>query len=179
MARKPRDKAPGIFHVSSHSVRSTELFFDDVDRLVFLSELARTSSALDWTCINFCLLTTHYHLLVETPDESLPYGMQQLNCRHACRLNSRHRLSGHAIDRRYWSRRIADEADLLTTYRYQARNPVAAGLCDHPADWPWSSYRVLVDPDAFTFVDPTRVLECFGGSRDRAAELLRAFVESP
>src|SRR3954454_24296164 len=99
MPRAPRDKAPGIFDVGSHSVRSTDLFLDDGDRVVFLSELARTVAALRWTCIDFCLMTSHYHLLVETPDESLPHGMQRINSRYACQFNSRHRLSGATVDR--------------------------------------------------------------------------------
>jgi REP element-mobilizing transposase RayT len=178
MPRPPRDDAPGIFHITTHSVRSTDLFIDDIDRLVFLDEVARTVDVLDWTCIGFCLLNTHYHLLVETRDRSLSYGMQQINFRHACRLNARHRLRGHAIDGRFWSKRILDEAHLLATYRYVIRNPVSAGLCAHPADWPWSSYRALFDDRAFRFVDLSVVLACFETSRERAIEQLCALVEA-
>jgi REP element-mobilizing transposase RayT len=178
MPRPPRDKAPGIFHITAHSVRSTDLFVDDIDRLVFLEELARTCALLDWTCIGFCLLDTHYHLLVETRDESLSYGMQQINFRHARRLNARHLMRGHAFDRRFWSKRTLDEAHLLTRYRYVMRNPVTAGLCARPADWPWSSYRALFDDRIFTFVDPSAVLACLDPSRERAIEKLRALVEA-
>jgi REP element-mobilizing transposase RayT len=178
MPRPPRDNAPGIFHISAHSVRSTDLFVDDLDRLVFLDEVVRTVDVLDWTCIGFCLMNTHYHLLVETRDASLSYGMQQINFRHACRLNARHLMRGHAFDRRFWSKRIRDEAHCQTTYRYVMRNPVIAGLCADPRDWPWSSYRAVFDDRIFTFVDASAVLACFGPSRERAIEQLRAFVEA-
>jgi REP element-mobilizing transposase RayT len=36
---------------------------------------------------------------------------------------------------------IRGDAHLLVAFRYIALNPVRAGLCERPADWPWSSYR--------------------------------------
>jgi hypothetical protein len=105
--------------------------------------------------------------------------MQELNCRHALRFNTRHKLRGHVVDGRYWSERIESESHLLSTYRYIARNPVEAGLCASPADWPWSSYRALVEPaELFTFVDPSGVLNCWAPG-DTTLEQLRQFVESP
>jgi hypothetical protein len=75
--------------------------------------------------------------------------------------------------------RIVSDAHLLAVYRYDANNPVKAGLCDAPQDWPWCSYGALFRPtDMYSFVDPTRVLERLGGSRASAAlEKLRLLVE--
>src|SRR5262245_29409273 len=174
----PRDLASGLFHITSHSVRSTELFRDDVDRMSFLTELAATVSSYRWTCACVCLMTTHYHLLVETPDASLPFGMHRINWRHARRFNARHGLRGHAFDRRYFSKRITDEPHLLATYAYVVRNPVEAGVCAKCEEWPWCSYRSLfVSSKPMTFVDPSCVLGCFGDDRDFALAQLRGCVE--
>jgi REP element-mobilizing transposase RayT len=165
--------------VNSHSVRDTELYRDEIDRVYFLTELARTVALYEWTCMSVCEMTTHYHLLIETHDKSLPLGMHRLNFRHARRFNARHRLRGHVLEARYFSDRIVSEAHLLAAYRYIARNPVLAGLCDAPQDWPWSSYSALTThTDLYSFVDPTRVLDCFEGPRERAVEKLRSLVES-
>jgi REP element-mobilizing transposase RayT len=178
MPRPLRDFAPGIFHVTCHAVRSTELYRDEVDRVFFLTELARTVAQYEWTCMSVCEMTTHYHLLIETHDESLPLGMHRLNFNHARRFNARHRLRGHVLEKRYHSDRIESDAHLLAVYRYDANNPVKAGLCDAPQDWPWCSYGALFRPtDMYSFVDPTRVLECLGGSRAGALEKLRLLVE--
>jgi REP element-mobilizing transposase RayT len=177
MARPHRDVAPGIFHVTSHAVRSTELFTDDVERLTFIGELAGMAAKLGWTVIAVVLMNTHYHLIVETADLSLADGMHRLNFRYACRFNSIHRLRGHVLEARYFSKRIGDDAQLIAAYAYVARNPVKAGLCAKADDWPWSSYAALVNgTESFTFVDASRILELFGGGED-ARERLRLYVD--
>ena len=178
MPRKNRDADPGIFHVGTHSVWTSVLFRDDIDRMLFVTELTKTVAKLGWSCICVTLMTTHYHMLIETPDRSLSQGMKHLNLSHATRFNSRHRLRGHVVDGRFWSRRVETDVDVLGVFRYVCRNASAAGVCDAPADWPWCSYRALVTPEeTFTFVDISRVLGCWGPS-DQAIDELRRFVES-
>ena len=179
MPRPHRDTAPGTFHVWTHSVWTGVLFRDDIDRMSLLTDLTAVVAKLGWKCIAVCLLTNHYHVLVETFDESLPVGMKRLNLGHATRFNARHKLRGHVVDGRYGSKRVRSEAQLLTTYRYMARNPLEAGLCTSPGEWPWSSYRALVEPvETFTFVDPTPVLDCWRPA-ETALDQLRRYVESP
>lgn len=169
-----------MFHITSHSVWSAELFRDDVDRHRFIDELARTAKHHEWVCVELCLLTTHYHLIVDVKSGALPPGMQELNSRHAEQFNARHHLRGHVFAGRYGSRRIETDSHLLTAFRYVARNPIDAGLAARPAAWRWSSYASTVGlDDSFGFVDASRVIGCFGRPRPAAVELLRTFVESP
>jgi putative transposase len=179
MPRTTRDAKPGIFHVSTHSVWTGVLFRDDIDRMHFVTELAKTVSKLGWSCMAVSLLTTHYHLLVETFDASLSRGMKQLNLAHATRFNARHKLRGHVVDGRFWSDRVQSEPHLLAVFRYIALNASEAGICASPAEWPWCSYRALVEPvESFTFVDVSRVLGCWGSGAANVADL-RRFVETP
>jgi putative transposase len=178
MARGERDAAPGIFHVWTHSVWTNVLYGDDIDRMSWITELAATTAKYRWTCIGFCELTTHNHLIIETFDESLSDGMQRLNFRHAIGFNRRHKQRGHVVDGRFSSKRITTEEQLVTTYRYMARNPIEADICKSPGEWPWCSYRSLIDPvEPFTFVDLSRVAACFRPA-ETAVEQLRRFVES-
>jgi putative transposase len=180
MARRCRDTASGLFHVYTHSVWAAELFRDDRDRMVFLRELARASSKALWTCVGFCLMTTHYHLILDVADDALPIGMHALNFRHAVQFNKRHGMKGHVLGARYDSVRIDDEAHLLTAYRYTMRNPLEAGLCARAEAWSWSSFAAaLGDADPIDFVDPSLVLSCFDAPREIAAARLRAFVAEP
>ena len=178
MARPPRDTEPGTFHVTCHSVRDTPLFRDDLDRIRFLSELATAGAHEGWTCIEYCLMTTHFHLIVTVDANVLPVAMHQLNFRYACSFNARHGTRGHVLERRYGAGRIASEAHLLAAYRYVARNPVSAKLCATPQEWPWSSYAAPVGlADQISFVDASAVLELFGGPHELAVARLRGFVE--
>jgi REP element-mobilizing transposase RayT len=180
MARPPRDIDPGIFHVTCHGVRDTALFRDDIDRVRFLTELAAATARAGWTCIEFCQMTTHFHLLVDVDAGILPIAMQRLNFRYACAFNTRHGTRGHVLERRYSAGRIASERHLLAAFRYIARNPVVAKLCMRPQEWPWSSYAATVGlADPIAFVDASCVLRVFGGPIEVAIGLLRDFVEEP
>jgi putative transposase len=179
VARPPRDTRAGIFHVFTHCVwAAPALFRDDLDRTVFLRELARATRRYGWTCIEFCLMRTHYHLLLEVEDKALPVGMQSLNFRYAIGFNQRHGMRGHVQFERYGAKRMTSEPHLLTTFAYIANNPVEARLCDHSAQWPWSSYGGSVGlAESHSFVDPMRVLACFDSPAELAVAQLRARVE--
>jgi REP element-mobilizing transposase RayT len=132
----------------------------------------------EWTCVAFCLMRTHYHLMLEVGEGALPRGMQSLNYRYAVNFNQRHAMRGHVQFERYGSVRIEDESHLLRVFRYVARNPVKAQLCASPADWPWSSYASAVGlAEPHSFVDPNRVLRCYDAIDELAAAQLRTFVE--
>jgi len=179
MPRPKRDTRAGVFHVFTHCVWAARaLYRDDLDRTVFLRELARVTGTFEWTCIGFCLMRTHYHLILEVPENALPLGMQSLNFRYAINFNQRHGMRGHVQFERYGAVRIKSDSHLLTVFRYMVRNPVEARLCDRGADWPWSSYGGSVGlAEPHSFVDPRRVLQCLDSTAESAAAQLRAFVE--
>jgi len=179
MARQLRDKSAGLFHVYTHSVWAAELFRNDRDFVVFLRELARAIDKAGWTCVGFCLMRTHYHLVLDVDHDALPLGMHALNFRYAVEFNRRHGMKGHVLGARYGSVRIEDETHLLDAYRYVARNPVEAGTCQAAEDWRWSSFAAVGVAEPIEFVDPGIVVGCFNGPREIAAARLRAFVAEP
>jgi len=125
-----------------------------------------------------CLLTTHWHAIVEVPDASLAVGMHRLVGAYSRRFNARHTRVGYLVRDRYWAKRKDDAGALLEAFRYVAKNPVAAGIVDRPEDWRWSSYGAAVGvSDLFGFVDPAPVLGEFGGTRKAQIRGLRSFVE--
>lgn len=156
------------------------MFEDDSDRIDFCGRLARVIREFKWTCYAFCLMTTHYHLVVDVAENALQPGMHGLNGPYAQAFNRRHGRSGHLRGDRYHAFSVASEGHLLQLIRYVARNPVVAGLCDHPAAWPWGSYRSCVGLDVgFPFVSNESVLRHFGADSANAVRILRAFVEDP
>lgn len=157
-------------------------FFEPVDRLLWKATLARTlvRMARAWTCISFCQMTTHVHTIFEIRDSSISAGMRFLNGEYTRMLNRFHARRGPLLTRRFHAVRITSEAQLASTFRYDARNPVAAGVCSSPADWPYSTYASAVGlEDADELTDPSRVLAFFASDRDGATGDLRDFVELP
>jgi REP element-mobilizing transposase RayT len=128
-----------------------------------------------WSCIAFCQMSTHVHLLLEVPDESLAIGMRDLNREWSCDFNLRHGRQGAFLRKRFGSRRIHDAEDLLGAYSYVVLNPVAEGLCLRPEEWRWSSYRTAIGISAdFPFVDARRVTADAGGTPRALREAVEA-----
>jgi putative transposase len=177
MGRIPRVTAPGVYHVTAKANSGGDLFLDDLDREDFLARVARVVQRQLWTCHAYCLMTNHFHLMVETPDESLPDGMHRLNLAHAKSFNRRYRATGHVFQSRYYSAPVTTEGHALLLVRYIARNPVDAGICRMPEEWPWSSYGATLGlRRAPPWLTSTWVLGLFSDDRRTARRRLRAFV---
>jgi putative transposase len=177
--RPPRDIAPGIRHLGVGAGGSIPYFHDDLDRATWLRLFVATVSRHGWRCLAACLLSTHWHAIVETPDGSLASGMHRLVGGYSRRFNDRHVRVGYLVRDRYWARRKEDAPALLEAFRYVALNPVAAGLADRPEDWRWSSYGTTVGvSEMFAFVDASPILGEFGSSRAAQVRGLRQFVET-
>jgi REP element-mobilizing transposase RayT len=143
MPRVPRSVLPdGLFHVATRGVAKMAIYLDDNDRRNFLGLLALAVQAFEWECLAFCLMTTHYHLVLETSRQNLSDGMQILNGDYAQGFNGKYERWGHVFGDRYWSRALADEEELERICEYVMENPVRAGLCRDSSDWPWSACRV-------------------------------------
>jgi hypothetical protein len=126
-------------------------------------------------------MPNHYHLLVETPAPNLSAGMQRLNSLYAQWFNELHGYTGHAFERRFFSRLAESTYDLLELARYVALNPVRAELCDDPAEWPWSSYGALTgEAKPASFLTREWLLAQFARDPARAQESFQTFVrEAP
>jgi putative transposase len=123
----------------------------------------------------FCLMRTHYHLIVEVAEGVLPISMQSLNHGYAWDFNRRHGLRGHVQSGRYGSRRIAGAEALIAAYAYVMNNPVEAGLCSRASHWPWSSFQgTLGITERNSFVDDGPVVGCFRRELDPLVGLRRA-----
>lgn len=76
MPRVPRSVLPdGLFHVATRGVAKMAIYLDDNDRRNFLGLLALAVQAFEWDCLAFCLMTTHYHLVLETSRQNLSDGI--------------------------------------------------------------------------------------------------------
>ncbi len=180
MARAHRPLHAGLYHVATGSTRPDPFFRDDIDRGAFLVELVAALRHERAVCLGLCLLTTHYHLILDVDEGALPRMMQRINWRYARAVNRRHHRLGHVVGRPYLSAPILDDAHLLTGYRYLAWNLVRAGVVKRPQDTRWSSYATTVGLRRdYSFVDARRVVGMFGRPYATATQRLRGFVEAP
>jgi putative transposase len=175
MPSPPRDLNPGIHHVWVNATGNWPYFVGDDDRMAWIRLLGHVLDRFGWGCLAFCQMTTHVHLLIDVPDDSLPFGMAYLNREYSKGFNERHLRVGQFVRKRYGNRRVEDAGDLLGTYAYVVLNPVREGMCRRAMDWPWSSHATAIgSTSAFPFVDVSLVLAELGGS----VTALTSFVEA-
>lgn len=143
MARLPRSVLPpeGLYHVTARGAGQIPIFRDDDDRRTFLALLGATVRREEWACHAYCLMGNHYHLLVETLLERLSCGLRWLHTLYARGFNDRHGRWGHLFGERFscWVVESVEHAEQAAAYIIE--NPVRAGLCSEPEDWPWSAMR--------------------------------------
>ncbi len=180
MPRRNRiDYARAIQHVVSRGVLRMPIYIHDDNRRLFLGLLTDTVGRFGWRCHGYCLMANHFHLVVETPQPNLARGMHLLNTAYARTFNKSAGRSGHLFESRYWSTPVEQEVHLLETARYVALNPVRAGACRDPEQWPWSSHRhVIADDEPPSFLAVDRTLGCFSDDPGTARRLYAAFVDA-
>ena len=178
MARRPREEVCGAFyHVTARGNCGQTIYGDDQDRGRFLYLLDRVSRRHRWLCLAYCLMTNHFHLLVQIPDGGLSAGMQQLLSGYSRATNQRYGRRDHLFRQHFFSVRLKRQSHLLAASRYIVLNPVRAGLCDSPDRWRWSSHRACAGLEyGPAFLATGELLAIFAPKPDRARASYCDFV---
>jgi REP-associated tyrosine transposase len=179
MGRAPRIQFPdAVYHVWTNGNRDCEIFKDVDDREIHLGFIDDGVREDGWICHAYCQMTTHYHLVVQTPEANLDRVMHRLNSAYAHWFNRRHGYSGHLFKQRYDAEAVLTEPYALEVARYVALNPVRARICRRAEEWPWSSYRANVGlAKAPAFLDNDWVVSLFGNGVPEGRRRFRQFVE--
>ncbi|BFM10183.1 hypothetical protein R50072_03360 [Simiduia litorea] len=169
--------AGALYHITARGNAQQNIYGGDDDKRYFLDQLADACERYRWYCHAYCLMTNHYHLLVETQNPNLSKGMKYLNGIYTQYFNRTHKRVGHVFQGRFKAIMVERDNYLLELCRYIVLNPVRAHMVRAAKDWPWSSYRATAGMS-----DPVRalttdwVLGNFGKQYKRAVEGYRAFV---
>jgi len=173
--RGPRIDLSGLtYHVTAHALDNAALFRDDHDRDAAVQFLAEEARRTGWICVEYAIMTTHYHVVLILQKPGLSSGFHRFNSRYAKYFNQRHRRRGHVFEGRFRDRIVESEAHRLELARYIAHNATRAKMCTSPEDYPWCGYGAIVGVHgADPIVDVEEALAPFGGSQ----RSYRQFVE--
>jgi putative transposase len=154
------------------------IFETDEDRRFFLSLLAREVRAGRIEIHAFCLMLTHFHLLVRSVTGQLSEAMRRIQNRYARWFNRTRRRDGPLFRGRFLS-------CLVDTLRYRRRvvtyihdNPVEARLVSDPAQYEWSSASQFARSARPRWLEESWIdseLDARGGAGALASRLEAAF----
>ena len=176
MARSPRLFIPGgIYHVYCRVARSERVFEDSGEAQHFVDTVNDVKRLHGFTIFAFCLMSTHYHMVIQTGEIPLWRTMARIQCRVARGFNKRHRFMGRLWQSRYKARLVRTQQYLEQLLAYVHLNPVAAGLVADPSDFLWCDHAALLGRKAPHLCDVGPALKGFGETwaTARAAYLLR------
>ncbi|SCY76454.1 MULTISPECIES: transposase [Butyrivibrio] len=189
MSRKKREWYPGAtYHVMSRGNRRTALFKDDSDYIRFLECIEKTKTIYNYKIHSMCLMTNHFHMIIETEDKELWKIMQRMLHPYSMDFNHRYNFTGHLFESRYVACLIENEKYFLEASRYIHLNPVKAAMVREPLAFEYSSYSSFVGRNGLEagkekkqaksmidgMTETSRVLSCF---HNNSREQYRMFVE--
>ena len=121
--------------------RGQDLFVDKADYQQFIDLLQETTDLFNVNVAAYCLMPTHYHLLLQTPDANLSRCMRHLNGVYTQRYNVSHSCDGTLFRGRYKSILVDADSYVLQLVRYIHRNPLKAGLVRRLDQYAWTSHK--------------------------------------
>ena len=104
MARPLRVNIPdGWYHCMHRGIERREIFTDTREHQYFLSLLGETVERYRFRVHAYCLMQSHYHAMIQTPDANLSDGMQWLGLSYSSWYNARHDRVGPLFQGRFKS----------------------------------------------------------------------------
>jgi REP element-mobilizing transposase RayT len=145
MARPLRiDIEDGWHHVMNRGADHGIVFLDDSDRVEFGARLADIHDRFGIETHAYCLMETHYHLLLHCPDGGLSAAMQRIGSLYTRHVNDRLGRDGSIFRGRFHSKLITDDRYLLAATRYIHRNALELPAVESVEQYRWSSHRAYL-----------------------------------
>lgn len=148
MPRPLRLEYEGAFHhVMNRGRNNQNIFHDEHYFEAFLKILKDSCERYDGILHAYCLMTNHYHLLIETPKANLSQIMQHINGKYTQWHNRHCKKDGTLFRGRYKSVLVDEDSYLLQLSRYIHRNPIEVkrAMVSQLEDYPWSSYPAYIN----------------------------------
>jgi REP element-mobilizing transposase RayT len=176
MARPLRiDIEDGWHHVMNRGVDHGSVFLDDSDRIEFGARLSDIHERFGIETHAYCLMETHYHLLLHCPDGGLSAAMQRFGSMYTRHVNDRSGRDGALFRGRFHSKLISDERYRLAAVRYIHRNALDLPGIESVEQYRWSSHRSYLGlRRSPAWLRTETILSSFGADADAFHEFVGA-----
>jgi REP element-mobilizing transposase RayT len=179
MARPLRiEYAGACYHVINRGNAGEKILTSGQDKGRYLEYLKKAVERYSIKIHTYCLMSNHYHLLVETPEPNLSQAIQWLNVSYAVYFNKKQNRRGHLFQGRFKAILIDADEYLNQLSRYIHLNPVRAAMVKTPGEYPWSSYPSYIGKTKGPgWLETKWLLSLFGKKKKEAIRNYKNFVE--
>lgn len=145
------------FHVMTQGINKSYIFDKPEDIKYYIKIMYELKEEHNIKIIAYCIMNNHTHMLIHVEKiEELSKYMQSLNIKYGIYYNKKYNRVGYVFRDRYKSEGIFSEKQLYTCIKYIYENPVKAGICCKPEQYPYSNYKAYPDEmidDKYSFLD--------------------------
>lgn len=157
MPRLPRNHIKSSFlHVITQGLNKQYIFDKPEDIKYYIKMMYELVEEHKLKIIAYCVMNNHTHMLIkiQNSDELSKY-MQRLNTRYGKYYNKKYNRVGYVFRDRYKAEEICDEKHLYNCINYIYNNPVKAGICLKPEQYPFSNYKKIdfIITENYNFID--------------------------
>ena len=187
MARPLRIEYPGaIYHVTSRGIDRRKIFNEDGDCQHLVQLLKEGADFFRVEVIAYCLMSNHFHFLLQTKEANLSRFMQRLNVAYTRYFNYKYKRVGPLMQGRYKAIVVGSEEYFLNLSRYIHLNPIKVKVIREKSAkeqkiflrrYKWSSYAEVLEPwKRSKYLRSECVLESLGGDNERGRKRYEEFV---
>jgi putative transposase len=146
MPRAARIKNPeAIYHVMARSITEFDMFPEDEDKDHFLDLLKTCKDKFHCRVYAYCLMTNHFHILLDTNGYDISKFMKSLNQRYVRYINKKYNRRGHLLAERFYSKIITNSEYALTVSAYIHNNSKdIPGYSNRVFEYPYSSMMIYL-----------------------------------
>ena len=181
MPRTARKKdRNAIYHVMSRSISEFNFFPEDEDKSYFLEILKDCTEEFNCKVYAFCLMTTHYHIFLDTNGFDISTFMKSLNLRYVKYINKKYSRRGSLLAERFNSKIITSSEYALTVSAYIHNNPKdIKGYENKVFDYPYSSMGIYLgeQKDSRKLLDTKYILGIVSENESDSKEKAKKYAE--
>lgn len=167
-----------FYHITSRGDDRKKIFISEYDFTKFLEYLSVAKTKFKFYVYGYCLMSNHYHLLLETTQPNISKIMHYINGSYTTYYNIKRRRSGHVFQGRFKSIVVDKDSYFLELSRYIHLNPVRAKITDNPAKYRWSSYLVYLGKKD-SLLDRDRVKQCLDMNTGQYERFILEGIKDP
>lgn len=148
------------FHIITQGIEKRYIFEKENHKKTYKKLLLEKLELYDLSILAYCIMDNHAHILIHTKEiETLSKYMQSVNTSFAIYYNKSNKRVGYVFGNRFKSEEIKTLSHLHRTFIYIHLNPVAAGMCQYPYQYFYSSYNDYIKMKSIASADNIELLK--------------------